>query len=74
MMYILIGGMTVAFIKGELTIELLTVDPDRNNDAELKSKKGKQKAKSTDTTIKQSLTGLLMWTVAWLPEKQLKKI
>ena len=73
-MYILIGGMTVAFIKGELTIELLTVDPDRNNDAKLKRKKGKQKAKSTDASIKQSLTGLLMWTVAWLPEKQLKKI
>ena len=47
MLYIIIGGITVTMIKGELTLELLMIDDESEN-----TTKSRRKAKKSTDTFK----------------------
>ena len=56
-------------IKGELTLELLMIDDESEN-----TTKSRRKAKKSTDTFKQQMKGLLLWSIAWMPDKCAKKI
>lgn len=65
-LYILLGGITVTFVKGELTLELLTLEDDLDTDPSASKGKSRRKRK-TQKSASDSFKGLLEWTIAWMP-------
>ena len=61
--YILLGGITVTFLKGEKTLELLTTAEDN----EVSQGKRRNRSKMGDSSASQSFKGLIEWTFDWMP-------
>lgn len=61
--YILLGGITVTFLKGEKTLELLTIA----EDDDVSKGKRRNRSKMGDASASQSFKGLIEWTFDWMP-------
>ena len=60
-LYVWLGGMTVAIVKGELTIELLTFKED--------DKVKKKRKKNAEVELATNSRKFLEWALDWMPEK-----
>ena len=69
MLYIILGGLIVSNLKGEYTLELLTVAEPEGQSAP-KGKGKKRKGGKDD----QARRDFIFWLISWMPEKWINRI
>lgn len=67
-LYIILGGIIVANLRGEYALELLTVEEPGDTSTQVKGKR--RKAKKEDSTKKD----LIFWFISWMPEKWINRL